>query len=143
VPPSAFARRKKRPACGEVAGHKIGEYACAVPPQEAARGSIRGAPPLGATTPSDRTPRVLVVGGGFGGMMATRLLAHADVEVTLLDRNTSTVFAPVLYQCATGPTRVELAGQICELATGRSPGSSGASILPRNARCCSTGSTGR
>ena len=34
--------------------------------------------------------------------MATRLLAHADVEVTLLDRNTTTLFAPLLYQCATG-----------------------------------------
>jgi NADH:ubiquinone reductase (H+-translocating) len=47
-------------------------------------------------------PRVLVVGGGFGGMMATRLLAHAEVEVTLLDRSTTTLFAPLLYQCATG-----------------------------------------
>jgi NADH dehydrogenase len=47
-------------------------------------------------------PRVLVVGGGFGGMMATRLLAHHEVEVTLLDRNTTTLFAPLLYQCATG-----------------------------------------
>src|ERR1700678_4474574 len=47
-------------------------------------------------------PRVLVVGGGFGGMMATRLLAHSAVEVTLLDRNTTTLFAPLLYQCATG-----------------------------------------
>ena len=34
--------------------------------------------------------------------MATRLLAHAEVEVTLLDRNTTTLFAPLLYQCATG-----------------------------------------
>jgi NADH dehydrogenase len=47
-------------------------------------------------------PRVLVVGGGFGGMMATRLLAHSEVEVTLLDRSTTTLFAPLLYQCATG-----------------------------------------
>lgn len=34
--------------------------------------------------------------------MATRLLARAEVEVTLLDRNTTTLFAPLLYQCATG-----------------------------------------
>ena len=47
-------------------------------------------------------PRVLVVGGGFGGMMATRLLARSEVDVTLLDRNTTTLFAPLLYQCATG-----------------------------------------
>jgi NADH dehydrogenase len=55
----------------------------------------------GASGTGER-PRVLVVGGGFGGMMATRLLAHAEVEVTLLDRSTTTLFAPLLYQCATG-----------------------------------------
>jgi NADH:ubiquinone reductase (H+-translocating) len=54
-----------------------------------------------ASAAGDR-PRVLVVGGGFGGMMATRLLAHKEVDVTLLDRNTTTLFAPLLYQCATG-----------------------------------------
>jgi NADH:quinone reductase (non-electrogenic) len=83
-----------------------------VPPHDAsAPGQTLGAPTPGAATASRSngasarpggTPRVLVVGGGFGGMMATRLLAHADVEVTLLDRNTSTVFAPLLYQCASG-----------------------------------------
>jgi NADH dehydrogenase len=63
------------------------------------------APASNGSRPAPATsarPRVLVVGGGFGGMMATRLLAHADVEVTLLDRNTTTLFAPLLYQCATG-----------------------------------------
>ena len=55
-----------------------------------------------ATLATAARPRVLVVGGGFGGMMATRLLARAEVEVTLLDRNTTTLFAPLLYQCATG-----------------------------------------
>ena len=56
----------------------------------------------GGASGTGARPRVLVVGGGFGGMMATRLLAHAEVEVTLLDRNTTTLFAPLLYQCATG-----------------------------------------
>jgi NADH:ubiquinone reductase (H+-translocating) len=64
---------------------------------------VAPAPNGSRPAPTDRArPRVLVVGGGFGGMMATRLLAHAEVEVTLLDRNTTTLFAPLLYQCATG-----------------------------------------
>jgi NADH dehydrogenase len=46
--------------------------------------------------------RVLVVGGGFGGLLAARRLAGADVEVTVLDRGTTNVFQPLLYQCATG-----------------------------------------
>src|ERR1700744_4730511 len=58
--------------------------------------------PASGASGAGRRPRVLVVGGGFGGMMATRLLAHSEVEVTLLDRNTTTLFAPLLYQCATG-----------------------------------------
>jgi NADH dehydrogenase len=75
------------------------------PPDSSAPVSPAPAPVAsGATAPSGTggRPRVLVVGGGFGGMMATRLLAHAEVEVTLLDRNTTTLFAPLLYQCATG-----------------------------------------
>src|SRR3984957_6342775 len=58
--------------------------------------------PTGAASRTGARPRVLVVGGGFGGMMATRLLARAEVDLTLLDRNTTTLFAPLLYQCATG-----------------------------------------
>src|SRR5882757_9563050 len=49
-----------------------------------------------------RRPRVVIVGGGFGGGCATRRLARADVDVTLIDRGTSNVFQPLLYQCATG-----------------------------------------
>ncbi len=46
--------------------------------------------------------RVVIVGGGFGGVHAARALRRADVDVTLLDRGTSNLFAPLLYQCATG-----------------------------------------
>jgi NADH dehydrogenase len=51
---------------------------------------------------TDRRPQVVVVGGGFGGILAARRLAGADVEVTLLDRGTNNLFQPLLYQCATG-----------------------------------------
>jgi NADH dehydrogenase len=45
-------------------------------------------------------PRVVVVGGGFGGLYAARGLAGAPVEVTLLDRKNHHLFQPLLYQVA-------------------------------------------
>jgi NADH dehydrogenase len=46
--------------------------------------------------------RVVIVGGGFGGLYTARSLARADVEVTLLDRRNFHLFQPLLYQVATG-----------------------------------------
>jgi NADH dehydrogenase len=45
--------------------------------------------------------RVVVVGGGFGGLAAVRSLAGADVGVTLVDRRNHHLFQPLLYQVAT------------------------------------------
>jgi NADH dehydrogenase len=45
--------------------------------------------------------RILIVGGGFGGLYAARALASADVEITLLDRRNHHLFQPLLYQVAT------------------------------------------
>lgn len=47
-------------------------------------------------------PRVVVVGGGFGGMSAARALADAQVDITLVDRTNHYLFQPLLYQVATG-----------------------------------------
>jgi NADH dehydrogenase len=47
-------------------------------------------------------PRVLIIGGGFGGLFCARRLGRVDVDVTLLDRAACHVFQPLLYQCATG-----------------------------------------
>jgi NADH:ubiquinone reductase (H+-translocating) len=47
-------------------------------------------------------PRVVIVGGGFGGLSAARALRHAPVSVTLIDRRNSHLFRPMLYQVATG-----------------------------------------
>src|SRR5215470_3931833 len=46
--------------------------------------------------------RVLILGGGFGGLLAAQKLKHAPVEVTLLDRRNFHLFQPLLYQVATG-----------------------------------------
>ena len=45
-------------------------------------------------------PRVVIVGGGFGGLWAARVLANAPVEVVLVDRNNYHTFLPLLYQVA-------------------------------------------
>jgi len=47
------------------------------------------------------TPRVVIIGGGFGGLDAARTLKHAPVRVTLIDRHNYHLFQPLLYQVAT------------------------------------------
>src|SRR5258708_15838397 len=46
--------------------------------------------------------KVVIVGGGFGGLNAARALRSAPVEVTLVDRRNYHLFQPLLYQVATG-----------------------------------------
>jgi NADH dehydrogenase len=62
---------------------------------------------------SARRPRVLILGGGFGGLAAARALATAPVEVLLLDRTNHHLFQPLLYQVATaGLSPAEIASPI-------------------------------
>src|SRR3954471_6501398 len=46
--------------------------------------------------------RVVIVGGGFGGLQAARGLRGAPVEITLIDRRNFHLFQPLSYQVATG-----------------------------------------
>src|SRR4051812_25413923 len=46
-------------------------------------------------------PRIVIIGGGFGGLYAARALVNADADVTLVDRTNHHVFQPLLYQVAT------------------------------------------
>src|ERR1700722_7084420 len=46
--------------------------------------------------------QVVIIGGGFAGLFAARMLARAPVQVTLIDRAEHHLFQPMLYQCATG-----------------------------------------
>jgi len=46
-------------------------------------------------------PRVVIIGGGFGGIAAAKALRRAHVTVTLIDRTNHFIFQPLLYQVAT------------------------------------------
>ncbi|WP_080794976.1 NAD(P)/FAD-dependent oxidoreductase [Corynebacterium pacaense] len=54
------------------------------------------------TRPEGGRHHVVVIGSGFGGLFATKDLAKADVDVTLIDRTNHHLFQPLLYQVATG-----------------------------------------
>jgi NADH:ubiquinone reductase (H+-translocating) len=54
------------------------------------------------TSFSGQKHRVVIIGGGFGGLYTTRALATAPVEVMLLDRTNHHLFQPLLYEVATG-----------------------------------------
>ena len=66
------------------------------------------------------TPHVIVLGGGFGGLWATRALASAPVRVTLVDRANHHLFQPLLYQVATaGLSAVDIAAPLRHLLRGQ------------------------
>src|SRR6202790_5495239 len=46
--------------------------------------------------------RVVILGGGFGGLAAAQKLKRAAVQITLIDRRNFHLFQPLLYQVATG-----------------------------------------
>jgi NADH dehydrogenase len=46
--------------------------------------------------------KVVIIGGGFGGLSVARTLKHSPVDVTLIDRCNYHLFQPLLYQVATG-----------------------------------------
>ena len=46
--------------------------------------------------------KVVIIGGGFGGLVAAQALDKAPAEVTLIDRRNFHLFQPLLYQVATG-----------------------------------------
>ena len=51
---------------------------------------------------TNERPKVIVIGGGFGGLSAAQALKSAPVDVTLIDRRNYHLFQPLLYQVATG-----------------------------------------
>jgi NADH dehydrogenase len=66
--------------------------------------------------PHQERKRVVVIGGGFAGIAATRALRHADVDVILIDRRNHHIFQPLLYQVATAVlSPAEIAAPIRQL----------------------------
>ena len=57
-----------------------------------------------------KTPHVVIVGAGFGGLEVAEELAHAPVTVTLIDRHNYHTFQPLLYQVATSLLNAEDVG---------------------------------
>ena len=59
--------------------------------------------PPSAPHPTGRAgrPQVVIIGCGFGGLEAAKALAHADVEIIVIDRTNHHLFQPLLYQVAT------------------------------------------
>ncbi len=51
--------------------------------------------------PHNKTSRVVVVGGGFGGIQLAKTLRNKDVQVVIVDKNNYHTFQPLLYQVAT------------------------------------------
>ena len=51
--------------------------------------------------------RVVIVGGGFGGLSVARALSRERVHVTLVDRSNHHLFQPLLYQVATSQLPAE------------------------------------
>jgi NADH dehydrogenase len=66
------------------------------------------------------TPHVVIIGGGFGGLMAARKLARSPVRITLIDRKNHHTFQPLLYQVATaGLSPGEIAAPLRWILRGR------------------------
>ncbi|HZF32691.1 MAG TPA: NAD(P)/FAD-dependent oxidoreductase [Candidatus Angelobacter sp.] len=56
---------------------------------------------MAAASPVDTRPRVVIVGAGFGGLVAARALRKVAAKVTVIDRRNYHLFQPLLYQVAT------------------------------------------
>ena len=68
---------------------------------------------------SQMTPRVVIVGAGFGGLNAAQSLAKAPVQITVIDRKNHHTFQPLLYQVATaGLSPGEIAAPIRSILRG-------------------------
>jgi NADH dehydrogenase len=56
---------------------------------------------MGTSVIQQQRPRVVILGGGFGGLYCAKALRRAEVSITLVDRGNHHTFQPLLYQVAT------------------------------------------
>ena len=60
-----------------------------------------------ANIPDSQKPRIVIVGGGFGGLETAQKLANSDFQIVLIDRNNYWTFQPLMYQVATAALEPE------------------------------------
>ncbi len=70
---------------------------------------------------NESIPRVVIVGGGFGGLAAAKALKSAPVNVVLIDRQNHHLFQPLLYQIATSVLTPGQIGSPIRGIIGRNP----------------------
>lgn len=88
------------------------------------------AEPLPARECRPLAARVVVVGGGFGGLRTARALRGAPVEITIIDQRNYHLFQPLLYRVATaGLSPAEIAAPIRSILAGRRRGPGVAVLL--------------
>src|SRR5712671_6917389 len=87
---TALRRRRVTPSCASASPRRSGH-----------RPILRSRPRSNSASMAGRH-RVVIIGGGFGGLRAARALKSAPVDVTLIDRRNYHLFQPLLYQVATG-----------------------------------------
>lgn len=74
----------------------------------------------GANMPEKNRPHVVVLGGGFGGLAASKILASKSVRLTVIDRRNFHLFQPLLYQVATASLSPgDIAGPIRNILRGK------------------------
>ncbi|SDL71014.1 NADH dehydrogenase [Corynebacterium mycetoides] len=73
-----------------------------------------------AIRPAGNRHHVVIIGAGFGGIFAARELGDADVDVTIINRTNHHLFAPLLYQVATGILSTgEIAASVRQILSGK------------------------
>ncbi|WP_165165208.1 NAD(P)/FAD-dependent oxidoreductase [Corynebacterium qintianiae] len=73
-----------------------------------------------ALRPAGNRHHVVIIGAGFGGIFAARELGDADVDVTIINRTNHHLFAPLLYQVATGILSTgEIATSVRQILSGK------------------------
>ncbi len=57
--------------------------------------------------PNTRKARVVIIGGGFGGIHVAKMLRNKDIQVVIVGKNNCHTFQPLMYQVATSSLEAE------------------------------------
>lgn len=57
--------------------------------------------------PNTKKARVVIIGGGFGGIQLAKMFKNKDVQVVIVDKNNYHTFQPLMYQVATSALEAE------------------------------------